>query len=423
MQYCGIFEVAVVGSRQWWIWKLFTRSAAKKVRPHYALSLVPGLPQTPTNHNSQLFCVLYFSFYFLIPPTFLCRFRHNNKTLSYHTPLIMKSLALLSCCLPCFILVDAFSNQASVEARRPWSTTQSFTTQAPSSVLWASRETNKQEERNTRFLEGDELQALRIEVNRLQQKLQKAQGGRGRRREQRLEQVIQKAQQVDPQLVYQLSLERIKAAVQAGRHKQAEQYRALAHEARSCLPQCNLHGVWVAKSGDQTVQLINVTYTGDTLVATKLTGEGKGEVCFRVDCRPDDLLVPVNLGQAGQQQFGNRYMQRFSGKGNIVQPRNGRDKGSSDHAAAQWSDGELMLVGGYLSFAFLHLPLSEQIFLGRPGPELMLRYLRRAAEQENSDEYNREFLERCFEETQYLVENEIKNTCGEHCSSSWGCFA
>jgi hypothetical protein len=51
--------------------------------------------------------------------------------------------------------------------------------------------------------------------------------------------------------------------------------------ARSCLPQFNLDGLWVGKYGSHGYELINVTYAGDTLVATKVTGDRnvpRGEV-------------------------------------------------------------------------------------------------------------------------------------------------
>lgn len=90
-------------------------------------------------------------------------------------------------------------------------------------------------------------------------------------------------EQRDPELVYGLEKAAFERANREGGHdsRAASIHRAKALAARSCLPHFNLEGLWVGKYGANGYELINVTYVGDTLVATKLTGDRnvpRGEV-------------------------------------------------------------------------------------------------------------------------------------------------
>eukprot|EP00977_Amphora_coffeiformis_P011694 scaffold2829_cov147-Amphora_coffeaeformis.AAC.2 len=262
------------------------------------------------------------------------------------------------------------------------------------------RRLQEEKERETRFLTGDELQQLRKQIFELRQELQEARRTGTSARVHELERTILKAQQLDAEFIYQVALERMEAAAQAGLHMEAEKYRQEAHNARTALPQFSLDGLWVGKYGENGFEMINVTYTGDTLVAYKVTGDKnvpKGEVSFEVDLSPSNamsMLEPIELGEQAAEQWGNRFLQRFAGEGQVA---------SRGFVNPQWMDGQLILVGQYFSFAWL--PIGHQVFFGRPSAELTLKLLREAREQEGEDSANREFLRRCFEETEYLEDD------------------
>ena len=278
------------------------------------------------------------------------------------------------------------------------------------------RRLERERDRETRFLTGDDLQELRQQVLDLRAELQTAPMSRKRE----LEQTILRAQQMDAEFMYQVALERAQAAEQAGYHDEASRYRQEAQHARSALPQFNLDGLWVGKYGDHGFEMLNCTYHGDTLVATKVTGGGnvpKGEVSFQVDLSPFrdntveepfiDLpgleriersthsslpLEPIELNNEAAEQWGSRFLSRFHGFGQVA---------SSGFRNAQWMEGQLILVGtSYFSFAWL--PLGHQVFFGRPSSEMTLKLLRQSQDQDTSPE--RRILEQCWEETELLAD-------------------
>lgn len=259
------------------------------------------------------------------------------------------------------------------------------------------RRLEEEHDREERFLSGDDLQQLRKQVYDLRQELDEARQRGATTRVHELERTILKAQQLDAEFIYQVALERMEAASQAGLHMEAEKYRKEAHNARKALPQFNLDGLWVGKYGEHGFEMINVTYSGDTLVAYKVTGDRnvpKGQVSFQVDLSPTahfDMLEPIELGQQAAEQWGNRFLQRFAGEGQVA---------SRGFVNPQWMDGQLILVGQYFSFAWL--PIGHQVFFGRPSAELTLKLLREARAQEVENSNVIDFLRRCLEETEYL---------------------
>ena len=138
---------------------------------------------------------------------------------------------------------------------------------------------------SSRFVTGDELHRLRHEVLAMRLELQEARRSGTKEQIRELERAIMKAQQVDAEFVYTVSLERMELAQQEGRFQDAEKFRYLAYDARAALPQFNLEGLWVGKYGDHGYEMINVTYHGDLLLAYKVTGDKnvpRGELTFQV---------------------------------------------------------------------------------------------------------------------------------------------
>jgi hypothetical protein len=137
--------------------------------------------------------------------------------------------------------------------------------------------------------------------------------------------------------------------------------------------------------------MINVTYSGDRLVAYKVTGDKnipRGEVTFTADLAPpprpvgDDFgpspsrrrplpgggaLDPIVLSEGSAKKWGTRRLPRFRGSGHAAEP------GFVNH---QFMEGQLVVIGAGDYFSFAWVPLEHQIFFGRPSPELALRMLR-----------------------------------------------
>lgn len=255
----------------------------------------------------------------------------------------------------------------------------------------------------SRFVTGDGLHRLRHEVLALRLELQEARRSGSQSHVRELEKAIMKAQQVDAEFVYTVSLERMELAQQEGRFQDAEKFRYLAYEARSSLPQFNLEGLWVGKYGDHGYEMVNVTYQGDTLVAKKVTGTKnvpKGQVTFEVDLSPnrldddDEILEPIELGDNAARQWGCKYLQRFAGQGQVA---------AEGYMDSQWIDGQLIMVNEYFSFAWL--PIGHQVFFGRPTPELILKLMKDEKRRETGDCNDRAFLEKCWEETEHIEDD------------------
>jgi hypothetical protein len=256
----------------------------------------------------------------------------------------------------------------------------------------------------SKFVVGDELHRLRHEVLAMRLELQEARRSGSKKQIRDLERSIMKAQQVDAEFVYTVSLERMELAQQEGRFQDAEKFRYLAYDARAALPQLNLEGLWVGKYGSHGYEMINVTYHGDTLIAQKVTGTKnvpKGQPTFEVDLSPrmaddtdDELLEPIELGDNAARQWGCKYLQRFGGRGQVA---------AEGYQDSQWIDGQLIMVNEYFSFAWL--PIGHQVFFGRPTPELILKLMKDEKRRETGDCSERAHLEKCWEETEHLEDD------------------
>jgi Cyclin D1 binding domain len=255
----------------------------------------------------------------------------------------------------------------------------------------------------SKFVTGDDLHRLRHEVLAMRLELQEARRSGTMEKVRELEKTIMKSQQVDAEFVYICSMERMELAQQEGRFQDAEKYRYLAYDARAALPQFNLEGLWVGKYGEHGYEMINVTYHGDTLIAQKVTGTKnvpRGQVTFEVDLSPtlnddsEEYLEPIELGDNAAKQWGCKYLQRFSGRGQVA---------AEGYLDSQWIDGQLIMVNQYFSFAWL--PIGHQVFFGRPTPELILKLMKDEKRQETGNNMDRAFLEKCWEETEHLEDD------------------
>jgi hypothetical protein len=94
---------------------------------------------------------------------------------------------------------------------------------------------------------GDRLWMLREVINRLSKTLLKAMKSGIREEEDDIREQLRGVEAQDPELVYKLELQNLRKAKNEGRIPEAEGHSRKAMDARSCLPQYNLDGLWVGK--------------------------------------------------------------------------------------------------------------------------------------------------------------------------------
>ena len=269
------------------------------------------------------------------------------------------------------------------------------------------RQARKQRERSgrVRFETGDKLVELRKNVATMHEHLKLAQETNYEVRISALTEAIASAERKDPDLVYARALDECSAAETAGEFEEAAKYWNEAKLARENIAQFNLHGLWVGKYGSSGYQMVNITYVGDTLIATKVTGDKnvpKGEVTFVADLSPQKIegstvkpLEPITLSEGAAKKWGTCKLNRFHGKGQIA---------SENFTDAQWVEGQLIMVGDYFSFAWV--PIGHQIFFGRPSLELTLKMLKEDRHKGDGMDDMRSLIARCYDESDELEELE-----------------
>jgi len=249
------------------------------------------------------------------------------------------------------------------------------------------RRIQQEQEDKQRFVSyGDDLWNMRTFMGRLSRKLLKSINRGDHETEKEIRNELRQIEHQDPDLVYKVELEKMQNARSEGRELDARRHSMIASAARSNLPQYNLDGLWVGKYGTHGYEMINVTYTGDLLVAYKVTGDKnvpRGEITFQVDLNPLDRKVvgdssgdplqglveqlqPISLTAKAAKKWGTTQLPRHKGLGQVA------EEGFTKN---QWMEGQLIIIGEeYFSFAWV--PIEQQIFFGRPSPELALKMLR-----------------------------------------------
>jgi hypothetical protein len=196
--------------------------------------------------------------------------------------------------------------------------------------------------------------------------------------------------------------------------------------------------------------MINITYSGDTMVAFKVTGDNnvpRGEVTFQVDLNPlppkvvgdpsssspadaAAPLQPISLTEKAAKKWGTTQLPRYQGLGQVAEP------GFNNN---QWMDGQLIIIGEeYFSFAWV--PIENQIFFGRPSPELALRMLREssaatepvsakvwktAPSMDEDVKVLKDYVASCLEKSTEIIEEDLKGdpfSCIWHGMQTEGCY-
>jgi hypothetical protein len=135
------------------------------------------------------------------------------------------------------------------------------------------------------------------------------------------------------------------------------------------------------------LQVINITYSGDELIASKVTGDlnvPRGEKTFTVNMQPynSSLLPPVEL--VNKNQRGE--FRRFPGKGQVSR------KGFKDN---RFVEGQMILFEN--RFSFVWIPTKHHVLFNRPSPEMTLKLLRDIISKEDEIENMRNHVSRCFD--------------------------
>lgn len=150
-----------------------------------------------------------------------------------------------------------------------------------------------------------------------------------------------------------------------------------------CLDAISLHFLtWLLSS------LTDVTYVGDTLIATKSTGDvnvPRGQVSFTVNLAPHNDTA-LNALKVSLDSSGAAQLPRFPGKGQIAKP---------GFVESKYVEGQMVLFENH--FSFVWIPSRHHILFRRPKPEQTVELLRNIISKEDELENMRSHVSRCFD--------------------------
>ncbi|KAG7357066.1 protein of unknown function DUF3506 containing protein [Nitzschia inconspicua] len=251
----------------------------------------------------------------------------------------------------------------------------------------------KESSSSKRFALGEELKSLREDLVSLRHNLEWAKALKDEMRIQSLEKAIKNGQNRDPNFMYKKALRliaearKMKDASEEEKEALIEKWSAVASAAREVLPEFSMEGLWVGNyGGSHGTQLINITYSGDEMIATKCTGDNnvpRGEVTFTANLEPRNSsdLPPIQL--ISEHRKGE--FRRFPGKGQVSR------RGFKDH---RYVEGQLILFEN--QFSFVWIPTKHHVLFHRPSPEMTLKLLRNTISKEDEIENMRDHISKCF---------------------------
>ena len=109
----------------------------------------------------------------------------------------------------------------------------------------------REQENLSRFLQGDDLRNLRSDIKSFKENMKWAMATDDINRISDLRDAIDRAEQKDPEVVYQRALEKIETAGKIGNIKKKydtiSKYTKEAEAARQFIPRLNMDGLWVGK--------------------------------------------------------------------------------------------------------------------------------------------------------------------------------
>jgi hypothetical protein len=248
----------------------------------------------------------------------------------------------------------------------------------------------------------EDLQSLRSDIATLKNNLKWALYTDDIHRIMALRMAIEKKEREDPDLVYAKALQKIIDARDMRVHKKYEtikKYTEEAEMARKFIPRLNLEGLWVGNYGEHGSELVNITYSGDTLIATKVTGDKhvpRKEITFRADLGPKldndksskdtKPLAPIQLTGTMASKWGTGKLERYPGEGQVS---------AEGFKNEQFVEGQLIMFDGY--FSFLWVPTKHHVFFSRPNPQLTLHLMRDIISEEDEVQNMKDHIGRCYE--------------------------
>lgn len=244
-----------------------------------------------------------------------------------------------------------------------------------------------------RFATGKQLKLLRSDLEALRENLNWAKKVNDEARVAELTQAIRNGEKRDPDLMYTKALREVvdsKASYflsEEERTRRVEKWEKEAAEARLCLARFDLEGLWVGKYGDSGEEIVNVTYAGDTLIATKVTGDAnvpRGKISFTAELSPSNssALQPLTMSLDNEAT----QLLRYPGKGQVAQP---------GFVNRKFIEGQLIMFDEH--FSFVWVPTNHNVLFRRPSPEQTLRLLRDTIAVEDEVENMRNHLIRCYD--------------------------
>ena len=139
--------------------------------------------------------------------------------------------------------------------------------------------------------------------------------------------------------------------------------------------------------------MINVTYSGDNIIATKVNGDKnipRGAISFKADLSPLSQascdLSPIELSSESSTKWGIDKLSRFNGQGMIA---------NEGFKKSKFVDGQFIMFDNH--FSFVWIPTRQHVFFGRPSPDVPFRLLRDIISKEDELENMRNHLEECLE--------------------------
>ena len=142
-------------------------------------------------------------------------------------------------------------------------------------------------------------------------------------------------------------------------------------------------------------ELVNVTYTGDTIIGHRLNQPD--QLFFEADLSPpaandakDRNLKPINLNSSEASKWGVDKLERYSG-----QIRDTLTKSAPDTLSGDLLQGNIIMFDGY--FSFLWVPTRQHVFFSRPKPDTVLSMMRDQISVEDEVENMRSHLSKCFD--------------------------
>ena len=161
-------------------------------------------------------------------------------------------------------------------------------------------------------------------------------------------------------------------------------------------------------------ELVNVTYTGDTLIAYRATGTAlnRDRALMKADLSPvikptntrtatstsattstsgkkdqKKSLAPIQLQGQAANKWGAQQLERYAGEGHDPKARSSNDEG--------FVDANLIMFDGY--FSFLWIPTRKHVFFSRPKPELIMHMMRDSISIDDELENMKDHLTRCYD--------------------------